>query len=70
MEKRLNWKKSSYSGAPTNECVECAEALRGVLVRDSKRPGDAVLTVAPEAWGAFARAVADGHLSRVGRLDR
>ncbi|MFF5829170.1 DUF397 domain-containing protein [Streptomyces bacillaris] len=47
--------KSSYSGGNADqECVEVARNIpRTVAVRDSKRPGGPVVTVAPAAWGAF-----------------
>ncbi|UQA35101.1 MULTISPECIES: DUF397 domain-containing protein [unclassified Streptomyces] len=45
--------KSSYSSG-NGECVEVARNIpRTVAVRDSKRPGGPVVTVAPDAWGAF-----------------
>ncbi|WP_406725212.1 DUF397 domain-containing protein [Streptomyces sp. GD-15H] len=31
-----------------------------MLVRDSKRPGDAVLTVGADQWAAFVRMTAHG----------
>ncbi|MET9925420.1 MULTISPECIES: DUF397 domain-containing protein [unclassified Streptomyces] len=47
--------KSSYSGGNAGqECVEVARNIpRTVAVRDSKRPGGPVVTLAPAAWGAF-----------------
>ncbi|MGW5679916.1 DUF397 domain-containing protein, partial [Streptomyces sp. NPDC003860] len=53
----LNWRTSSYSGAPDNECVEVAETAADVHVRDTKdraRPGFAVPAT---AWGAFTTAL-------------
>ncbi|WP_217221984.1 DUF397 domain-containing protein [Streptomyces anulatus] len=45
--------KSSYSSG-NGECVEVARNIpRTVAVRDSKRLGGPVLTVAPAAWDAF-----------------
>ncbi|KUF15508.1 DUF397 domain-containing protein [Streptomyces silvensis] len=50
------WRKSSYSGADSGQCVEVGSAHRQVAlvpVRDSKNPhGPAVLVGAP-AWQAF-----------------
>ncbi|MER6021396.1 DUF397 domain-containing protein [Streptomyces anulatus] len=47
--------RSSYSGGNAGqECVEVARNLpRTVAVRDSKRLGGPVLTLAPAAWDAF-----------------
>ncbi|MFH8794282.1 DUF397 domain-containing protein [Streptomyces sp. NPDC017941] len=49
------WRKSSYSGGESGDCVEVGSAHRQVTVpvRDSKNPhGPAVLFGAP-AWHAF-----------------
>ncbi|MER5356423.1 DUF397 domain-containing protein [Kitasatospora sp. NPDC002551] len=53
MSSELVWFKSSYSGAEGGECVEVAEAMSSVLVRDSKDKSGPHLTFSPEAWGAF-----------------
>ncbi|WP_217179810.1 DUF397 domain-containing protein [Streptomyces sp. AC495_CC817] len=50
------WFKSSYSGANTTECLEAAFVPAGVLIRDSKRPDFAHLTVSTKAWGRFVGA--------------
>ncbi|MCX5333798.1 DUF397 domain-containing protein [Streptomyces sp. NBC_00140] len=47
------WFKSSYSGGNTTECVEAAFVPFGIRVRDSKQPGQRVLTVSAEAWTNF-----------------
>jgi Domain of unknown function (DUF397) len=46
------WRKSSRSTGG-NDCVEVAQAGASCLVRDSKNPDDACLTVRPQAWAAF-----------------
>ncbi|MEU9759889.1 DUF397 domain-containing protein [Streptomyces sp. NPDC047987] len=49
----LQWVKSSYSSGEGGQCVEVAECLGSVRVRDSKdtnRPG---LVVDGSAWTAF-----------------
>ncbi|MFE9093617.1 DUF397 domain-containing protein [Streptomyces sp. NPDC007264] len=56
----LAWFKSSYSSGEGGECVEVAAAPGTVHVRDSKRPGDAMVTVSPQAWaGLVTLAVTD-----------
>ncbi|MEU0992268.1 DUF397 domain-containing protein [Streptomyces sp. NPDC005953] len=60
----LNWRTSSYSGAPTNECVEVADTYADVHVRDTKdrtRPG---LTVPTATWRTFTTALTGGLLDR------
>lgn len=54
------WFKSSYSGGSGTECVECARVGASMLVRDSKRAGDLVVSVGGGAWRSFARAVREG----------
>ncbi|MFG2022936.1 DUF397 domain-containing protein [Streptomyces sp. NPDC048825] len=52
-----HWFKSSYSGGSGTECVECAHALDGALVRDSKNASGPVIAVRAHAWQAFIRAL-------------
>lgn len=53
-----NWRKSSYSTAQGNECVEVADGFPGVVpVRDSKVREGAVLVVPGAAWSAFVEFV-------------
>ncbi|WP_435252424.1 DUF397 domain-containing protein [Streptomyces tendae] len=54
------WCKSSYSSGEGGECVEVATCAAAVLVRDSKRPTEARLCFAPEAWAGFLQMTA-GH---------
>ncbi|MEU2053404.1 DUF397 domain-containing protein [Streptomyces bungoensis] len=56
----LVWKKSSYSAGDGGQCVEVADAGTAVLVRDSKRPGEAFLSVGADEWAAFVRMAARG----------
>jgi hypothetical protein len=55
VERDLKWSKSSYSGGSGTECVECAHAPRGTLIRDSKREHGPVIAVGAPAWQAFVR---------------
>ncbi|MEU9564063.1 DUF397 domain-containing protein [Streptomyces sp. NPDC048161] len=57
------WFKSSYSGSPNNECVECA-MLHLVLVRDSKDADGPNLGVSRAAWQDFTGAVRTGRFIR------
>ncbi|MHB9857984.1 DUF397 domain-containing protein [Streptomyces sp. YIM S03343] len=56
----LNWHKSSYSSGSGGDCVEVADAGTAVLVRDSKQPGEAFLSVGVDGWAAFVRMAARG----------
>lgn len=51
----MQWRKASYSGTNGGGCVEVStrEIAGRRLVRDSKRPDDAVLAVKPRNWQAF-----------------
>ncbi|CAL9470876.1 DUF397 domain-containing protein [Streptomyces sp. enrichment culture] len=53
----LPWFKSSYSGANTTECVECAYLAHTALIRDSKCSGGPTLSVRPQAWARFIDSV-------------
>lgn len=58
------WFKSSYSGGNATECVECACAGSGILIRDSKcRRGSPVISVAAEPWKAFLQYLGQGSLA-------
>ncbi|MER6470300.1 DUF397 domain-containing protein [Streptomyces collinus] len=56
----LSWFKSSYSSGSGGDCVEVADAGTAVLIRDSKRPGEAFLSVGTDEWAAFVRMAARG----------
>lgn len=56
------WRKSSYSGNEDSYCVEVAEFLKLVGVRDSKDRAHAQLAFAPGAWSAFLGFVKAGRL--------
>ena len=49
------WRKSSYSGGASGNCVEVAHSPSGraVGIRDTKNRESIVLVVTPDAWQAF-----------------
>jgi hypothetical protein len=47
------WRKSSYSGGASNDCVELASGNGAVLVRDTKDQDGVTLTFGTGAWAAF-----------------
>ena len=51
---RAIWRKSSHSSPTSNDCVEVARNLPGiVVVRDSKDPNGGVLSLGPDEWKVF-----------------
>jgi len=55
---RAAWRKSTWSSAEGQNCVEVATNLPGlVAVRDSTRPTGPALTVTLHEWTAFIRVV-------------
>ena len=48
------WRKWSYSGGASGNCVEVVAADRTVAVRDSKDPKGPVLAVGSKDWQRFA----------------
>ncbi|MER8043677.1 DUF397 domain-containing protein [Streptomyces sp. NPDC094032] len=53
VEVALSWHKSTYSSSGDGDCVEVATCPTTIHVRDSKRPHDAQLTLAPASWREF-----------------
>ncbi|MFJ6073562.1 DUF397 domain-containing protein [Streptomyces sp. NPDC093065] len=54
----MNWRKSTYSGGGEgNTCVEIAESVTRIVIRDSKVPARATLSVAVPAFAAFVEGV-------------
>ncbi|MFF8843146.1 DUF397 domain-containing protein [Streptomyces sp. NPDC015127] len=51
------WFKSSHSNGSGGECVECAQAGAGILIRDSKRPTGPVVAVTTDTWRTFVEGV-------------
>jgi hypothetical protein len=60
----LEWRKSSRSQAPNNECVEICFAQDEVLVRDSKNPDGPVLRVTAAAWTALVEMICRNGVQR------
>lgn len=58
---RLAWFKSSYSGDEGGACLEVAESLGTVHVRDSKAPARAQLAFGTSQWAAFIQFTAAGR---------
>ncbi|MGW2701188.1 DUF397 domain-containing protein [Streptomyces sp. NPDC001340] len=53
----LTWRKSSYSNSDGGECIEVADNLPVVPVRDSKDPARGALLFDAGAWSAFVDGV-------------
>jgi len=47
------WRKSTFSGEPDNECVEVSFNSNAVGLRDSKNTGGPVLAFNHGEWAAF-----------------
>ncbi|MEU4410121.1 DUF397 domain-containing protein [Streptosporangium sp. NPDC023963] len=57
------WRKSSYSGGSSDNCVEVAMNLPGfVAVRDSKDPSGPMLTFSPTVWNEFLAGIRSGEI--------
>ncbi|ACU37534.1 DUF397 domain-containing protein [Actinosynnema mirum] len=54
------WRKSSRSNPPDNQCVEVSFTTTAVGLRDSKKPDGGVLVFTPDRWAAF-RTGLPGH---------
>jgi len=61
---RAGWRKSSYSNAGNNNCVEVGPADRVVGVRDTKDRARGALAVQPGAWSALIDGVKREQLTR------
>jgi hypothetical protein len=51
------WRKSSFSGGGGSNCVEVADAVHTIAVRDSKDARGPVLFFGQHAWREFAAKV-------------
>jgi hypothetical protein len=53
----VTWRKSSYSNTDAGACLEVADNLPVVPVRDSKTPDAPALILRAAAWTSFVTAV-------------
>jgi len=49
----MDWRKSSYSGASGDDCVETATGHGVILVRDTTNRDGGTLAFGTAAWGEF-----------------
>lgn len=47
------WRKATYSGNNGGNCVETADAVSGVAVRDTADRDGVTLVIPPGSWSAF-----------------
>jgi hypothetical protein len=47
------WRKSTFSGTNGGGCVEVANSVNGVLVRDTTNRNGGTLAVSTDVWGHF-----------------
>ncbi|HEV7980064.1 DUF397 domain-containing protein [Amycolatopsis sp.] len=59
-EPHVMWRKSSYS-TNNGDCVEVANTVPQVRVRDTKDRASGALTFAAPGWRAFLTALGGGH---------
>lgn len=57
MEHVTNWRKASYSGTNGGNCVEVANGMTTVAVRDSQDQEGARLLVSPMFWSALTHRI-------------
>ncbi|MGW4726994.1 DUF397 domain-containing protein [Streptomyces sp. NPDC004291] len=56
----VTWRKSSYSNYDGGQCLEVADNLPHIPVRDSKTPTAPALVFATSAWASFVDGVKGG----------
>ncbi|MFF3607585.1 DUF397 domain-containing protein [Streptomyces sp. NPDC002463] len=59
----VTWRKSSYSNNDGGNCLEVADHLPLVPVRDSKNPTGPTLVFEADAWASFVTGVKGGRLA-------
>ncbi|WP_370943726.1 DUF397 domain-containing protein [Amycolatopsis sp. cg5] len=55
MKSDAGWRKSSYSGSGSDDCVEVRLTADVIGVRDTKDRASGALMVSSAAWEAFLR---------------
>jgi len=50
----MNWRKSTYSGDNSGNCVEVGNVASVVAVRDTQDRSGTVLRFTPDAWRRFS----------------
>ncbi|MFF9852638.1 DUF397 domain-containing protein [Streptomyces litmocidini] len=58
----VTWRKSSHSNDDGGQCLEVADHLPLVPVRDSKNPAGPALSFELASWSAFVAGVKDGRI--------
>lgn len=58
----LTWRKSSYSSAEGQNCVEVAAIPGGAAVRDSKNPAGPALAFPAGEWREFLDRIRSGEI--------
>ncbi|MFF3878983.1 DUF397 domain-containing protein [Streptomyces sp. NPDC001978] len=61
MNASWSWRKSLFSDAAGNQCVEVAWTGRDVLVRDSKNTTTTPLAFSARSWNTFVAAACAEH---------
>lgn len=56
-----NWRKSSYSGPNSDNCVEVADFDGGKVVRNSNDPASGAIRFTADEWSAFVQGAAAGE---------
>ncbi|MDS1271484.1 DUF397 domain-containing protein [Lipingzhangella sp. LS1_29] len=58
----LHWRKSSFSGSTTQNCVEIADLPGGTAVRDTQHRDHGYLEFPATEWRALLADIKDGRL--------
>jgi hypothetical protein len=60
---KINWRKSSYSGSSNDEmCVEVAELVSGIGIRDSRNPHGELIDVSSAEFAVLVGQIKKGAL--------